>query len=221
MTETVGRIDRVAILGAGRVGTSIARTLIDAEFEVALAGSGHPANVEMITAFTAPGAYARWAQDATADADLVILALPLHRLTTVDTSTLAGRLVIDAMNYWPPVDGNITEFENAPTGSSVVVRDLLGLPRLVKTFNHIGYHDLEPDRRPAGHHERLGMGVAGDDADEVGLVADVIDRIGYDPVRLNRLEHGQILQPGAPLFGARATAADIRQVITPRFGHAA
>lgn len=221
MTESTGPINRVAILGAGRVGTSIARTLIDAGYDVTLAGSSHPANVEMIATFTAPGASARWAQDATADADLVILALPLHRLPTVDTAMLARRLVIDAMNYWPPVDGTIAAFEDAPAGSSVVVRELLQISRLVKTFNHTGYHDLEPDRRPAGHPERLGMAVAGDAAQDVALVAELINRIGYDPVALDRLEHGQQLQPGTPLFGARPTAADIRRSVTSRVFHAA
>lgn len=220
MTGT-GAIHRVAILGAGRVGTSIARTLIDAEYEVALAGSGHPANVEMIAAFTAPGASACWAHEATADADLVILALPLHRLSSVDPAGLAGRLVIDTMNYWPPVDGTIAAFEDATSGSSVVVRELLGISHLVKTFNHTGYHDLEPDRRPAGHPERLGMAVAGDRADDVAQVAELIDRIGYDPVTLDGLEHGLQLQPGSPLFGARPTAADIRRSMASRVAHSA
>ncbi|RZS66465.1 hypothetical protein EV187_2198 [Agromyces ramosus] len=214
-------INRVAILGAGRVGTSIARTLVDAGYEVTLAGSGRPANVEMIAAFTAPGASARWAHEATADADLVILALPLHRLSSVNPVVLAGKLVIDAMNYWPPVDGTIAAFEDAPAGSSVVVRELLGISHLVKTFNHTGYHDLEPDRRPAGHPERLGMAVAGDVAQDVALVAELINRIGYEPVALDRLEHGQQLQPGTPLFGARPTADDIRRSVTSSVVHSA
>ena len=125
MTETTGPIHRVAILGVGRVGTAIARTLVDARYEVSLAGSGNPANVEMIAAFTAPGTSARWAQDATADSDLVVLALPLHRLFSVEPAMLEGKLVIDAMNYWPPVDGTIDEFEGAPAGSSAVVREIL------------------------------------------------------------------------------------------------
>ncbi|KJQ56096.1 prephenate dehydrogenase [Microbacterium sp. SA39] len=215
--ETEGLINRVAILGAGRVGTSIARTLIDAGYNVTLAGSGDPENVEMIAAITAPGAAARWAREATADADLVVLALPLHRLPTVDTAMLADRLVIDAMNYWPPVDGTIAAFEDAATGSSVVVREMLQISRLVKTFNHTGYHDLEPDRRPSGHPERLGMAVAGDSPQDVAVVAELIDRIGYDPVALDRLELGWQLQPGNPLFGARPTADDIRAVTSPVF----
>lgn len=134
---------------------------------------------------------------------------------------LAGRLVVDAMNYWPPVDGVIAAFEEARAGSSVVVRELVGASRLVKTFNHTGYHDLEPDRRPSGHAERLGMAVAGDDAADVAVVAGLIDRIGYDSVVLDRLEHGELFQPGTPLFGARPTAADIRRLVTARVFRAA
>ena len=201
-------IRRVAVLGAGRVGTAIARALVDAGYDVTIAGSGDPAIVGMIAAAVAPGARAAWAREAVRDADLIILAVPLHRLSEVDADSLTGRLVVDAMNYWPPVDGGIAGFDEAPEGSSAVVQRLLPGARIVKTLNHTGYHDLEPDRRPAGHPERRGMAVAGDDPADVAAVAEVIERIGYDAVRLNALAAGRCLQPGWPTFGARLRAEE-------------
>ncbi len=221
MTGGIDPIRRVSILGAGRVGTALARTLVDAGYQVTLAGSGDPEAVEMIAAFTAPGARARWARDATSDADLVVLALPLHRLPSLDPTILADRVVVDAMNYWPPVDGIIARFEGARHGTSIEVRDVLGLDRLVKTFNHTGYHDLEPDRRERGHPDRLGMAVAGDDADDVAAVVEVVERIGYDAVALQRLEFGRLIQPGGAIFGARPTADDIRRTLRPLIQRAA
>jgi predicted dinucleotide-binding enzyme len=206
-------IRRVAVLGAGRVGTAVARSLIDAGYDVRIAGSGDPALVGMIAAIMAPGARAAWAREAVRDADLVVLALPLHRLGTVDADSLAGRLVIDAMNYWPPVDGEVAEFRNARAGSSAVVQRLLPGARIVKTLNHTGYHDLEPDRRPPGHPERRGIAVAGDDPADVAAVGGVIERIGYDAVPLGSLAAGEQLEPGRPSFGTRLSADEIERVV--------
>jgi predicted dinucleotide-binding enzyme len=73
---------------------------------------------------------------------------------------------------------------------------------VVKTLNHIGYHELEDERRPGGSPERRALGVAGDDPRAVDVVAELIERIGYDAVRFNRLSAGRLLEPGGPVFGA-------------------
>ncbi|MCW3064612.1 MAG: oxidoreductase, partial [Solirubrobacterales bacterium] len=73
---------------------------------------------------------------------------------------------------------------------------------VVKTLNHIGYHELEDERRLTGSPERRALGVAGDDRDAVDVVAEVIERIGYDTVRLHTLGAGRVLEPGGPVFGA-------------------
>ncbi|QTV80740.1 hypothetical protein [Microbacterium sp. NIBRBAC000506063] len=55
--------------------------------------------------------------------------------------------------------------------------------------------------------------MAGDDPVAVGLVAELVDRIGYDPVRLDSLAAGRALQPGGPVFGARLSATAVAQAI--------
>jgi hypothetical protein len=114
---------------------------------------------------------------------------------------VAGKLVVDAMNYWPPVNGVQELFEDRRYSSSEIVQRRLARSTIVKTLNHIGYHEMEEDRRPAGSPERRALGVAGDDAGAVDAVADVIERIGYDPVRLYSLSAGRVLEPEGPVFG--------------------
>src|SRR6185437_15352354 len=121
---------------------------------------------------------------AVADADIVVLAIPLHRWTDVDPARLAGKVVIDAMNYWPASDGVLTAFENDATGSSEIVAGRLVGSAVVKALNHIGYHELEDRARPSGAPDRRASGLAGDDPAAVAAVAELTDRIGYDPVRL-------------------------------------
>ena len=202
----------VAVIGAGKAGTAIARSLLDAGYRVSISASGDPSRLELMIDFVTPGAEPKWTHDAVADADLVVLALPLHRLKTIDPALLAGRVVVDTMNYWPPVDGEIPAFAAGTRPSSEVVQEMFPGAAVVKTFSHTGYHHLEPDRRPAGHPERRGLAVAGDQRDAVALVADVVDRIGYDPVLLDSLAGTAFLQPGGPAFGARLTAAELREL---------
>jgi predicted dinucleotide-binding enzyme len=196
-----GGAPRIAVLGAGHTGPVLARVAVEAGFPVSIAASGDPRGIELITRILAPGAQPRWAGDAVADADLVVLAIPLHRSVSFDVSLVAGKLVVDTMNYWPPVNGVVEMFEDRRYGSSEIVARRLTGSTVVKTLNHIGYHELDADRRPEGSPQRRALGVAGDDPTAVDTVADVIHRIGYDTVRLPSLRAGRLLEPGGPVFG--------------------
>jgi 8-hydroxy-5-deazaflavin:NADPH oxidoreductase len=203
------KLSRLAVLGAGHVGPVIARLAVKAGYPVAIATSGDPEDIALITELVIPGAQPRWASDAIADADIVVLAIPLHRFLDVDPGLLSGKLVVDAMNYWPASDGVLKAFEDG--GSSEIVARRLGGSTVVKALNHIGYHELEDRARPAGDPDRRAAGVAGGDPAAVAAIADLVDRAGYDPVRLGSLRAGRILQPGGPVFGAVLTRPEFER----------
>jgi predicted dinucleotide-binding enzyme len=204
------------VLGAGHTGPVLARVAVEAGYPVTIAASGDPEQIELIVNVLAPGAEPRWAADAVRDADIVVLAIPLHRFAAFDPALVAGRLVVDTMNYWPPVDGVREMFEDRSLGSSEIVARRLDRSTVVKTLNHIGYHELDSDRRPVGSPHRRALGVAGDDPDAVGVVADVVERIGYDAVRLSPLSAGRLLEPGGPVFGVPLRRADFEQTAYTR-----
>jgi hypothetical protein len=195
------QLPRIAVLGAGHTGPVIARVAIEAGYQVSIAASGDPENIELITQVLAPGAKPRWAADAAEEADMVVMAIPLHKFATFDPSLVAGKLVVDTMNYWPAIDGVQETFEDRRYGSSEIVAHRLAQSTIVKTLNHIGYHELDDERRPAGSPDRRALGVASDDPAAAGVVAELIERIGYDAVRLGSLSAGRVLQPGGPVFG--------------------
>lgn len=192
---------RIAVLGAGHVGPVIARVAIAAGYDVTIAASGDPERIALVAQVLAPGAEPRWAADAVDGSDVVVLAIPVHKFATFDPLLVAGKIVIDVMNYWPPVDGVQELFEDRRYGSSEIVQRRLARSTVVKTLNHIGYHELDDERRPVGSRQRRALGVAGDDPGAVDVVADVIDRIGYDSVPLDSLSAGRVLEPGGPVFG--------------------
>jgi hypothetical protein len=207
-------LPRLAILGAGHVGPVIARLAIKAGYPVSIAASGDPDDIALITELIIPGAQPRWASEAVADADIVVLAMPLHRFLDVDPGLLSGKVVVDAMNYWPANDGTLTAFEGG--ASSEIVAERLAGSTVVKALNHIGYHELEDRSRPEGAPDRKAAGVAGDDPVAVGAIADLVDRIGYDPVRLDSLRAGRAMQPGSPVFGAVLDRIDFERAMSTR-----
>jgi predicted dinucleotide-binding enzyme len=209
-------LPRIAVLGAGHVGPVIARVAIAAGFHVTIAASGSPERIALIAQVLVPGAEPRWAADAVDDSDIIVLAIPLHKFATFDADLVADKLVVDAMNYWPPVDGVQEMFEDRQYSSSEIVQHRLARSTIVKTLNHVGYHDLEDWRRPAGSPERRALGVAGDDPGTVEAVAEVIERVGYDTVRLDSLRAGRVLEPGGPVFGASLRRADFELAVRAR-----
>ncbi|MEP6526926.1 MAG: NAD(P)-binding domain-containing protein [Nocardioidaceae bacterium] len=195
------QLPRIAVLGVGHVGPVIARMAIAAGYHVSIAASGDPENIALITKVLAPGVEPRWAADAVEDSDIAVLAILLHRFATLDPALVADKLVVDTMNYWPPIDGVQKMFKDRRYGSSEIVAHRLGGSTVVKTLNQIGYHELENNRRPVGSPERRALGVAGDDPGAVDIVAGVIERIGYDAIRLESLRAGRLLEPGGSAFG--------------------
>ncbi len=211
------RLDRIAILGPGRVGMVLARAIRETGRDVKVAGPADPAEISLIVDILAPGAQALWAKDAVAEADAVVLAVPLHKVSLIDPGALSGKIIVDVMNYWQPIDGTLDLFEGN-RGTSEVVSDLLGPVRLVKTFNHLGYHDLAADRRPAGAPDRRAVAVAGDDDEARAAVARLVDEVGFDAVDAGSLERGRALEAGGEIFGARMSADAMRAAITRTCG---
>lgn len=205
--------ETVAVLGAGKLGTVVARLALAAGYRVVLAGSGAPGRIALLADVMAPGAEVAWSRDAAARADVVVLALPLGRRETLPVDELAGRLVLDAMNYWWETDGVHPELEDRSRPTSTLVRGLLPGARVVKALNHAGYHDLDEGARPAGHPERIALGVAGDEAAAVAEASVVVDRLGFDPVHVGDLAGSWVLQPGAPAFGAAVDAATLLELV--------
>jgi predicted dinucleotide-binding enzyme len=206
-------VTRIGVLGAGHVGPVIARLGLAAGFEVAIAASGDADILEMITSVVIPGAQARRAEDAVGDADITVLAIPLHRFFDLDPVPLEGKLVIDAMNYWPATDGSLPRLQDSSKTSSEIVAQRLDRATIVKTLNHIGYQDLERFTRPAGSANRYAMGVAGDDGHAVTAISEFLDKIGYEPTPVGSLADSRVLEPGGPVFGAVLTRTDFDRAV--------
>lgn len=201
----------IGVLGAGRVGTAVARQSVRAGHTVKIA-TGRPAEeIKLLTEVIVPGAEAVNKEDLEG-ADLIVVAVPLHKYRSIDTEVLQGHTVIDTMNYWAPVDGIMEEFESG-SSTSEVIEEFFGEVKLVKTLNHIGYGDLEVDSHPADHPNRRALSLASDHEDAKRLVAGFIDSLGYDPVDAGPLAAGRAMENGTEIFNGRHSAADVHALL--------
>lgn len=106
--------DRLGIVGAGKVGTSIARAAIATGYDVWLSGSAGVDRLALTAEILAPGATPSATEQVVAHARLIVLAVPIHRFRELPHGLFDRRIVVDAMNYWEPIEGHDPERARQP-----------------------------------------------------------------------------------------------------------
>jgi predicted dinucleotide-binding enzyme len=205
---------RLGIVGAGKFGTTIARAAIAAGYDVAISGSGPADDIALTVDVLAPGARAATTDEVVRHADLIVLAVPTHRFRELPRDLFAGKVVIDAMNYWQPVDGDDAELATAIDGTSAIVQERFPSARVVKSLNQLGYHQFEETRRDPGAPDRVAIGAAGDDRLAVRRTMRLLDRLGFDPVDAGPLKNGLALEPDGSPIATTYTADELAKIVS-------
>jgi 8-hydroxy-5-deazaflavin:NADPH oxidoreductase len=199
----------IGIVGSGNIGATAARLFAEAGHDVAVSNSRGPETLEGLVAAIGPRARASTVEEAADFGEVVLVAIPFFAYETLPTDLLAGKIVVDAMNYYPGRDG---EMDLDGLGSSELLARHLPDARVVKAFNTMYYETLgaggRPDAPPA---ERLVLFVAGDDAEAKAVVSELIEEIGFTPVDVGTLEDGRKQQPGSPIYNVPMNEAQARE----------
>jgi predicted dinucleotide-binding enzyme len=203
----------LGIIGAGKLGTTVARAALDVGYDVAISGSSSVERISLIVDVLAPGARVMTTSEVVEQSEVILLAVPAHRFHELPRDLFDGKILIDAMNYWEPIDGINEELANAPRGTSVLVQDWFPSARVVKSFNQLGYHDVDEDRRLPYEKGRIAMAVAGDDVTAVATTMKLVDELGFDALNVGPLDAGRALQPDGVVFGVALTANELSRLL--------
>jgi 8-hydroxy-5-deazaflavin:NADPH oxidoreductase len=200
----------IGLIGAGNIGSQIARLAVAHGHEVVVSNSRGPETLTALITELGPRAQSGTVIEAAKAGDIVVVTIPLKYYRTVPVEPLAGKVVVDTMNYYPQRDGRIAELDNESTTTSELLQAHLPTSKVVKAFNHIYAAQLTTDGRPGGTEGRRALVIAGNDAGARAIVAALINQFGFDVVDAGPLSEGWRIQRDTPGYGPRRTAEELR-----------
>lgn len=205
---------RIGLIGAGRIGGTLAELAVGHGHDVVVSNSRGPQTLADLIAQLGEHAVAGTAEQAAAAGDIVVVTIPLKNYQQVPVAELAGKTVIDTNNYYPGRDGQFPELDDGSTTSSELLAAHLPGSHVVKAFNTIFFKDLASQGEPAGTPGRRALPIAGDDAGAKTTVAGLIGEFGFDVVDAGPLAEGYRFQPGTPAYNIRLDAAALTEALS-------
>src|SRR4051794_7156609 len=97
----------IGIIGAGRIGSALAKQFARAGHRVAIANSRGPETLTDLVESIPGDVRAADAAGAAEFGDVVVETVPLKNVGDLPAEKLAGKVVIDTANYYPGRDGEI------------------------------------------------------------------------------------------------------------------
>jgi hypothetical protein len=204
---------KIGIIGSGMIGATAARLFVKAGHEVAISNSRGPESLKELVQELGSRCRATSVEDAATFGEVVLLAIPLKAYGTLPRAQLSGKIVIDAMNYYPQRDGQL-DFKGY-TSSEFVAQHLTGA-RVVKAFNTMYFKPLLQDGKPgAPPEERLVLFVAGDDTEAKQTVSHLIEQLGFTPMDTGTLATGgKRQQPGTAIYNRLMRPSEAREALS-------
>jgi len=201
----------IGLIGAGRIGSQVARLAIANDYDVVISNSRGPETLAGLVKELGPKARAATAAGAAKAGDIVVVTVPLKNYRSVPVEPLIGKIVIDTNNYYPQRDGRIAELENESTTTAELLQAHLPKSKVVKAFNHIYAAELTTHGQPRGTPNRRALVIAGDDSDAKATVTKMLDAFGFDTVDAGPLKEGWRIQRDTPGYGPRRNAEELRR----------
>ncbi|WP_285189415.1 NAD(P)-binding domain-containing protein [Rhodococcus sp. MEB041] len=199
---------KIGIIGAGSIGSTIARRLSRRGHDVKIANSRGPETIDAAALST--GADPVTAADAAHDVDVLIVSVPMNRNSDIAAHVKAapeGALVIDTSNYYPVRDGAMQAFDDGQP-ESVWLSELFGRP-VAKAWNAITSQSLDDKATEPGDPHRVAIPVAADDDAHRALAMSLVEETGFDAVDAGVLADSWRQQPGSPVYCTDRTREDM------------
>lgn len=190
----------IGIIGAGEVGSNIARAAIASGHTVVIANSRGPETLADLVRDLGAPARAATAAEAAVAGEFVIVAVPLRLINDMPADELAGKVVIDTNNYMPWRDGRYPMVDSGATTEHELRQAQLPRSRVVKAFTHIQAPRILAWARPAGSPDRVALSASSDFPDAIEVVRRLYDQFGFDMVDNSPLAESWRSRPGQPAW---------------------
>lgn len=194
----------VGIIGAGEVGSQIARAAIANGYEVVIANSRGPETLKDLIDELGPSARAATAVGAAEAGDFVVVAVPLKLINDMPVEQLSGKIVLDTNNYMLWRDGHFPVLESGEMTVHELRQKHLPTSKVAKAFTHIQAPRLFNLSRPAGTPERHALSVSSNFPEAAELVTRLYDQFGFNTVDNSPLSESWRSGPGQPAWTAHA-----------------
>ncbi|TNB69492.1 NADP oxidoreductase [Arthrobacter sp. BB-1] len=201
----------IGIIGAGHIGSQVARKAVELGYDVVISNSRGPETLANLVAELGPNARAATPAEAAAAGDFAVVAVPLKRYKDVPVAPLAGKIVIDANNYYWERDGRIPALDKGEATTSGLLQEHLRDSKVAKGFNHIMASQITTDGKPAAAEDRRALATASDYPEAAELVTRLYDEFGFDTVNIGLLEDSWRVERDRPAYVVRQNAAELKE----------
>jgi len=203
----------LGIIGAGNIGSQLARKAVQNGFDVVISNSRGPDTLAELIEELGPQATAGTTLETAEAGDVVVVTIPLRNIGQVPAVPLAGKVVIDTNNYYPERDGNIELLDAESATVSGLLQGHLADSLVVKGFNHIPAPEITTDGTAPGTPGRRALAIAGNDDTAKAVLIDLYDRFGFDAVDVGSLDDSWRIERDQPGYGRRQSADELRAAI--------
>lgn len=200
----------IGFIGAGKIGTQLAKLAIASGHDVVLSNSRGPETLADLVDELGEQSRAATTEETAAGADVVVLTIPFPAIATVPVEPLDGKILIDTNNYYPQ-RGIEPELEDESTTTGELIQRQFAGARVVKALNTIEWRALTTDGLPSGTPGRRAIPIASDDDDAKRIVAELVDSFGFDVVDAGALAENWRFQRDTPGYTTRRTADEVRE----------
>jgi 8-hydroxy-5-deazaflavin:NADPH oxidoreductase len=202
---------RIGIVGAGMIGSTLAKLWIDAGHEVRVA-SRHPETLKPLVERLGARASAGAPVDAATFGEVVMLTVPVKAIPDLAgdlAPLLVGKVVLDTGNTYEQRDGPVGREASAhQQGSSGWMAAMFPRSRWVKAFNTVYFKTLEREAHRKG--ERVGIPLASDDSGALEIAAGLVRDAGFDPVIVGLLARGKEFEPDTKPYNTGMSGPQLR-----------
>lgn len=200
----------IGIIGAGHIGSQIARKAVELGYDVVISNSRGPETLSGLVAEMGAKARAATAGEAGTAGDVVVVTVPFKSYRDIPVEPLANKIVIDTNNYYWERDGHIPALDNGEATVSGLLQDHLPTSKVAKGFSHIRAADITRDGTPAGTDNRRALATASDFPQASEWVARLYDDFGFDTVNIGPLAESWRVERDRPAYVVRQNAAELR-----------